>query len=147
MGKDQRSPRGSGQRPLRVGEELRHALADILARGDIRDPDVAAVPITVTEVRVSPDLRNATAFVLPLGGQHAEQVLAGLTRCAPYLRGQLAKAVRLKFAPALGFRLDTSFDRASHIEEVLRRPEVAADLEPEADAADLSDRPKEPDGT
>ena len=144
MGKDQRSPRPSGQRPLRVGEELRHALADILARGDIRDPDVAGTPITVTEVRVSPDLRNATAFVLPLGGQHAPEVLAGLTRCAPYLRSQLARAVRLKFVPTIGFKLDTSFDRASQIEEVLRRPEVAVDLQPDPDTPD--DIAKDPHG-
>lgn len=120
--------KGGGQRPLRVGEELRHVLAELLARGDIRDPDLSGTSVTVTEVRVSPDLKNATAFVIPLGGTDGERVVAGLTRCAPWLRGQIARNVRLKYSPRIGFRLDRSFEEASRIDAVLRRPEVAADL-------------------
>lgn len=136
MPRDHISPKQAGQRPLRVGEELRHALAEILGRGDIRDPDLADASVTVTEVRVSPDLKNATAFVLPLAGRNADAVLAALERCAPYLRGQLARLVKLRFAPRVSFRLDESFDRASRIEELLRQPKVAADLARDPDADD-----------
>ncbi len=124
----QKSRKPAGQRPLRVGEELRHALAQILARGDIRDPDLVGRSITVSEVRMSPDLKNATAFVLPLGGENLEAAMAGLSRCAPYLRGQVARLVPLRYSPKLNFRLDESFEQASRIEALLRRPEVAADL-------------------
>ena len=136
MARDRISPKQAGQRPLRVGEELRHALAEIFNRGDVRDPDLADVSLTITEVRVSPDLKNATAFVLPLAGRNAQGVLAALERCAPYLRGQLARMVRLRYAPRLGFRLDDSFDRAGRIDQLLRQPRVAADL----------DHDDEPDG-
>ncbi|MFQ5984564.1 MAG: 30S ribosome-binding factor RbfA [Alphaproteobacteria bacterium] len=115
------------QRQLRVGEELRHALAGVLARGEVRDPDLSGVSITVTEVRVSPDLRRATVFVLPLGGGGTENVLAGLKRAAPYLRSRVARAVELKFAPELVFRADTSFDQAGRIEELLKEPAVVKD--------------------
>jgi ribosome-binding factor A len=111
-----------------VGEVMRHALVDILARGDVHDPDVAGASITVSEVRVSPDLKNATAFVLPLGGRGADAVLAGLARSSAFLRGQVAKLINLRHAPRLSFALDRSFDRAEHIDRLLRRPEVAADL-------------------
>jgi ribosome-binding factor A len=136
MARDRQNPKQAGQRPLRVGEELRHALADILGRGDIRDPDLADASVTVTEIRVSPDLKNATAFVLPLAGRNAEAVLAALERCAPYLRGQLARMVRLRHSPRIGFRLDDSFDRATRIETLLRQPKVAADLARAPDAED-----------
>ncbi|HUN51290.1 MAG TPA: 30S ribosome-binding factor RbfA [Candidatus Sulfotelmatobacter sp.] len=138
MARDRISPKQAGQRPLRVGEELRHALAEIFSRGDVRDPDLAGVSLTVTEVRVSPDLKNATAFVLPLAGRNAPGVLAALERCTPYLRGQLARMVRLRYAPRLGFRLDDSFDRAGRIDQLLRQPRVAADLDrdDEADGGD-----------
>ena len=139
MTRERTGAKGAGQRPLRVGEELRHALAEILSRGDIRDPDLTDASVTVSEVRVSPDLKNATAFVLPLAGRNAGAVLAALERCAPYLRGQLARAVRLRHAPRIGFRLDESFDRASRIDELLRRPQVAADIAHAADKDDGSD--------
>ena len=103
------------QRQLRVGEELRHALAWILERGDIRDPGLAGVAVTVTEVRVSPDLRNATAFVMPLGGDHVPSVVEALNRAAPFVRRQLGKAVKLRRLPALDFVADTSFDEAGRI--------------------------------
>ncbi|MFQ5958453.1 MAG: 30S ribosome-binding factor RbfA [Alphaproteobacteria bacterium] len=116
------------QRQLRVGEELRHALAEVLGRGDLRDPGLSGTPVTVTEVRVSPDLRNATAFVVPLGGGDTETVLAALARATPYLRAQVARLVRLKFAPDFAFRADTSFDQASDIDSLLHEPCVAADV-------------------
>jgi len=124
-----RSPKAQGQRPLRVGEEIRHALSGIFSRGEIRDPGLAGVSVTVSEVRVSPDLKNATAFVMPLGGRNAEQVLAALARCAPFIRTQVAKQVNLRYAIRIGFRVDDSFEQASRIDALLRRPDVAADLE------------------
>ena len=115
------------QRQLRVGEEIRHALSEILRRAAFRDTELANMAITVTEVRVSPDLRNATVFVLPLEGDAAPMV-AGLNRATGYLRGQLARAVQLKYLPALNFVFDKSFDEASRIESIMHRPEVARDL-------------------
>ena len=129
--------REPSQRQLRVGEELRHALAQMLQRGELRDPALAEVTVTVTEVRVSPDLKNATAYVMPLGGRNGAAVIEGLTRSAGYLRGQLARAVSLRFSPSLSFALDTSFDHASRINELLHRPEVRRDLG--GDAADEKD--------
>ncbi|MEA4837717.1 MAG: 30S ribosome-binding factor RbfA [Rhodospirillaceae bacterium] len=126
MGK---GPRPPSQRQLRVGEELRHVIASVLERGDIRDPDVAGRPITVTGVKVSPDLRNATVFVVPLGGGDPSSILAGLKRVAPYLRHELAKAVQLRVVPNLSFAADVSFDAAERIEALLRSTEVRQDLE------------------
>jgi ribosome-binding factor A len=119
---------GPSQRQLRVGEELRHALSHVLERGELRDPALQNAAITVTEVRVSPDLKNATAYVMPLGGRHAEEILGALRRGSGYLRGVLAREVELRHAPTIGFALDTSFDHASRIDALLHRPEVARDL-------------------
>lgn len=116
------------QRQLRVGEELRHALAHLLERGEVRDPGLANAPVTVTEVRVSPDLRNATAFIMPLGGGDGAGAVEALMRARGFLRRRIAETVRLKIMPAFAFRLDASFDEAGHIEALLRRPEVARDL-------------------
>lgn len=126
------SGRSPGQRQLRVGEELRHALAEVFARGGLRDPALKDASVTVTEVRISPDLRNATAFVTPLGGGDATALLAALARAAPYVRGQIGRMMRLRFTPAIAFELDTSFDRVSYIDALLLRPAVAADLDGEA---------------
>ena len=123
------------QRQLRVGEEIRHALSEIVRRAAFRDTDLADMAITVTEVRVSPDLRNATVFVLPLEGE-AEPMVSGLNRASAYLRGQLAQAVRLKYLPALTFVYDRSFDEASRIESIMHRPEVARDLAADDDVTD-----------
>ena len=120
-------------RPLRVGEEIRHALASILGRGELRDPALAGQSITVSEVRVAPDLMRATVFVTPLGGGDIAGVVAALNRAAPFLRGQVAKAVQLRRAPELGFVPDTSFDYARRIEQALRDPAVCRDVEPEPD--------------
>jgi len=131
-------------RQLRVGEEVRHALAHILGRGELRDPALAGVTLTVTEVRMSPDLRHATVFVMPLAGERAGEALAGLARSAPYLRGVVAREVNLRYAPRLAFRLDTSFDHATRINELLHRPEVHRDLA--ADEADGDDTDGDEDG-
>jgi ribosome-binding factor A len=135
------------QRQLRVGEELRHVLAELIERGDMADPGLRDVPLTVTEVRVSPDLKNATAFVTPLGGGEAEPLLAALARAAPYFQSQIGRKMRIKYIPRLRFELDTSFDQASRIEALLHRPTVARDLGPGGDgeAADET-RPKAPAG-
>jgi len=134
----QRSPVGAGgeertsQRQLRVGEELRHALARILRDGECRDPVLENASITVTEVRISPDLRNATAFVMPLAGTRATEVVASLERSATFLKGLVAREVPLRNTPNLVFALDDSFDRADRISTLLARPEVARDLQPQA---------------
>lgn len=117
------------QRQLRVGEELRHALAQLLARGELRDPELAGVPITVTEVRASPDLKNATAYVMPLGGGEADEVVAHLDKHKRFLRGEVAKRVNLKFMPELRFKVDVSFEASSRIDQLLASPEVARDLD------------------
>jgi ribosome-binding factor A len=119
---------GAGQRRLRVGEEMRHALAHLFQRGALRDPALQDVNLTVTEVRVSPDLKHATAFVMPLGGHNAADAVAGLRRGAAFLRREVARAVKLRVAPMLAFELDASFDHASRVEALLQRPEVARDL-------------------
>ena len=124
------------QRQLRVGEVIRHALAQTLERGEAHDPGLDGVSITVTEVRISPDLRNATAFVMPLGGADAGPVLESLTRAAPFFRRRIAGEVDLRRLPALSFVLDDSFDNASHIDTLLRSPNVAADVD--IDPEDLS---------
>lgn len=111
------------QRQLRVGEEIRHALSDVLMRGEIRDPDIADLSITVTEVRVSPDLRNATAYVTPLGGGDSALMLAALNRCAGFLRGRVGSMVRLRYTPKITFSADHSFENAAHIDALLRRLE------------------------
>ena len=121
----------AGTRPLRVGEEIRHALSAIFARGELRDPELAGVSVTVTEVRVSPDLLQATAFVAPLGGGDIDKIVAALHRAAPYIRGQVVKAVKLRRAPNLGFVPDTSFDYASRIDAALRQPSVRRDTDGE----------------
>lgn len=108
-----------GQRQLRVGEELRHVLARLIERGALSDPALSGVPITVTEVRVSPDLKNATAFVVPLGGKGGAEAVKALNHAQAYLRGLVAGEMRLRHVPRLGFVLDTSFDNASRIERLL----------------------------
>ena len=117
------------QRQLRVGEEVRHALAGLLRPGELRDPALFDANITVTEVQLSPDLRNATAFVMPLGGANAADIIAGLRRSAPYLKGQVAKLVRLRRVPNLTFALDSAFDSAERIAAVLHSEAVARDLQ------------------
>lgn len=124
-------PGGRSQRQLRVGEEIRHVLSDVLRQAHFRDPDLDGMIVTVTEVRVSPDLKNATAFVIPLAGAGPEsaKVVAGLNRAQAYIRTLVAQPLNLRHAPSLSFKLDHSFDTAQRIEQVLHRPEVRADIE------------------
>jgi len=119
---------GPSQRQLRVAEEVRHALSALFARSEFRDPELADAHVTVTEVRASPDLKHMTAFVSGLGQQLPDAQFAALKRAAPYLRAQVARAVRLKFAPELHFQPDTALDYAMRIDAALRQPEVARDL-------------------
>jgi ribosome-binding factor A len=131
-------PRAASQRQLRVGEELRHALAQLLRPGELRDPALREASVTVTEVRVSPDLRNATAFVMPLAGANAEEIMAGLRRGASFLKAQVARAVELRQVPNIVFALDNAFENAARIAALLHRPEVERDLEPRPENDDES---------
>jgi len=115
-------------RQLRVGEELRHALAEILGRGTLRDPDLSGRMFTVTEVRASPDLKRATVFLTPLGGEADSKTLEALGRAARFLQSEIGRRIRLKFTPRLSFEFDDRFEYASKIDRLLRRPEVARDL-------------------
>ena len=114
-----------GQRQLRVGEELRHVLAEVLARDELRDPAMQGVSVTVSEVRIGPDLRRATAYVMPLGGQDVGDIIAALNRAAPFLRGRVSRMVNLKFAPSFVFEADIAFDEASKIDALQRRGKPA----------------------
>lgn len=120
--------RGPTQRQLRVGELIRRALSDVLIRGELHDPALDGVPITVSEVRVSPDLRSATAFVMPIGGERAEDVLAALTRARAEARRQVTRQVNLKFSPDIRFELDQTFDRMDETRRILSDDRVRRDL-------------------
>jgi ribosome-binding factor A len=123
------STRGPSQRQLRVGELIRHEFAEMLTRGDIHDPVIEGHLITVPEVRMTPDLRLATVYVMPLGGKDEAEVVEALNRNRKFLRGEIARRVNLKFAPDIRFRIDERFDEAERIEKLLRTPEVRRDLE------------------
>lgn len=129
MAKTTRTPAGAPtQRQLRVAEEIRHVLSGVFLRAEFRDPELANERVTVTEVRISPDLRNATCFVARLGRPDVEDLLPALRRAAAYLRGQVAHEMRLRIAPQLAFQPDTTLEHAMHIDALMRRPEVARDL-------------------
>ena len=138
-----RASKAPTQRQLRVGEEVRHSLSQVLARGDIRDPALQNVLITVTEVRISPDLKNATAFVVALGGgdtdEQRKDMLAALSRASPFLKRQVASQVHLKFVPRLSFQSDISFDEASKINAILHDPKVMQDLQHDDDVEEGED--------
>jgi ribosome-binding factor A len=119
---------GPSQRQLRAGELIRHALVEVLREEDISDPALAGVSVTVTEVRMSPDLRHATAFVEPLGGGHAHEVVDALNRHARFLRGRLGRAIDMKFTPDLKFLHDESFDAAQRMSRLFEDPKVRRDL-------------------
>lgn len=129
------SPRSRepSQRQLRVGELIRRTLADVLMRGGTHEPDLAGTSVTVSEVRVSPDLRQATAYVLPLGGRDLEKTMAALERARGELRRAVARTVRLRHAPDLRFAVDESFDRMDETRRMLSDPRVARDLDRGAD--------------
>jgi ribosome-binding factor A len=120
---------GPSQRQLRVGELIRHALAEMLARGSVHDPILEDHMITIPEVRMSADLRLATIYVMPLGGRDQTEVIAALDRNKRFLRGEIARSINLKFAPEIRFRIDERFDEAERIEKLLRTPVVRRDLE------------------
>ncbi|HEY8273028.1 MAG TPA: 30S ribosome-binding factor RbfA [Pseudolabrys sp.] len=126
------SPSGS-QRQLRVGELVRHALADMLTRGDVHDPVIEGHMITIPEVRVTADLRLATIYVMPLGGRDAETVVAAFERHKKFLRAEIAHRINLKFAPDIRFRVDDRFTEAERIDKLLRSPDVQRDLKHDED--------------
>ncbi|MBW7964745.1 30S ribosome-binding factor RbfA [Bradyrhizobium sp. BR 10261] len=134
---------GGSQRQLRVGEQVRHAIADILAQGSVHDADLEGHIITVPEVRMSPDLKLATIYVMPLGGRDTELVITALDRNKKFLRGEVARRVNLKFAPDIRFRVDERFDEAERIEKLLRTPAVQKDLDKNPDQHPDSDREEE----
>lgn len=115
-------------RLLRAAENVRYAISTIIARGDVHDPDLAGVSVTVSEVRVSPDLRHAAVYIMPLGGVDQDVIIKALNKASGYIRGQLAKRVRMKYLPRLDFRIDESYDEASHINQLLANPRVMADV-------------------
>lgn len=131
--------RGPSQRQLRVGELIRRTLSDVLMRGDVHDPALNAMSITVGEVRVSPDLKIATAYVLPLGGKGAEEALKALREHRHELRRMVSKEMTLKYAPELRFALDETFDRMDETRRLFDQPEVRRDLEKDDDDTDASD--------
>ncbi len=124
---------------LRVGELIRHAAAQLLARGEIDDPVLEKHVVTVSRVKMSPDLKLATIYVMPLGGTDEPEVLAALDRHRKFLRGELAHQVNLKFAPEVRFRIDDTFDNASRIDALLNSDRVRRDLSPHAEDAPKSD--------
>ena len=124
-------PAGKSVRLLRIGEQVRHALADLLARREVRDPVLENTIVSVSEARVTPDLRHAIVFVYPLGGEGGDAVLAALKANARFLRGEIAKRLATRYTPDLSFRLDESFAASAKIDAILRRPDVARDLEGE----------------
>ena len=132
------SAQGGSQRQLRVGEMLRHALATILLRGEIRDDDLAGVSVTVTQVKPSPDMRHATVFVEPLGGKNAAAIVAALNRHKAFLRGEMGHMIALKFTPELRFVEDVSFAEAERIETLLKSERVQRDLNAHHDDDDAA---------
>lgn len=137
------TPTGPSQRQQRVAELIRHALAEVLQRGDIQDPVLGSHVVTVPEVRMSPDLKLATAYVMPLGGQDEAPVIAALERHKKILRQEVARRVNLKYAPDLRFRRDETFDEAARIDQLLRSEKVQRDLE----SAPREDDEAEPDSS
>jgi ribosome-binding factor A len=125
---DQHGNKGPSQRQLRVGEMLRHSMAEILRRGEIRDPDLVGVSVTITQVKPSPDMRHATVFCEPLGGKNARQIIAALNKHKGFLRGELGHLITMKFTPDLRFVEDESFAEAEKIENILKSSRVQRDL-------------------
>jgi ribosome-binding factor A len=132
MSKSNMSNKGPSQRQLRVAEQVRHALAEVLQRGGLEDEELSKAVISVSEVRMSPDLKIATAFVSPLGAADESAILDLLNKRSRYIRGRLSPALRqMKYMPEIRFRLDTSYDNFARIDALLRSPEVSRDLDDE----------------
>src|SRR5664279_3543140 len=125
---------GGSQRQLRVGELVRHAMAELLARGEVHDPVIEGHLITVPEVRMTADLRLATVYIMPLAGRDADEVVAAFERHKKFIRGEIAHSINMKFAPDIRFRVDERFAEAERIDKLLRSPAVKRDLEHEDDA-------------
>ncbi len=136
MSRREHTTGGPSLRLLRVGENVRHAISAILTRGDVQDPDLDGAPVTVSEVRVSPDLRNATVFVMPLGGDEGGVITKALNKNSAFIRGEMSKVVHMKYMPRLKFKIDESFDEASHIDALLKNPKVQRDLGAAGDSSE-----------
>ncbi len=134
--RDKRSGKEPSQRQLKVGEEIRHALSWLLSRGELADPRIDDAAVTVSEVRISPDLKNATAYAMPLGGYNKELVLEALNERSGTVRRLLGSRIHLRYTPKITFRLDHSFENASRINELLSSPHVAQDLYDNNDSDD-----------
>lgn len=129
-----------GQRQLRVGERIRHILSDVMRRGGMRDPDLQnASLITVTAVDIGPDLQHAAVYVMPLGGENADTIVAALNRAAGYFRSEMASELDLRYTPKVSFKIDRSFDEAAHIDKLLGRYEVRKDVDKDDDDTDADD--------
>lgn len=133
------APAGPTQRQLRAGELIRHALVEVMREHEVADPALAGVSITVTEVRMSPDLRHATVFIEPLGGEHATEVVDGLNRASKFFRGRLGRSIEMKFTPQLKFLHDESFDEAARMSLLFDDPRVRQDLTPDEPSASWKD--------
>jgi ribosome-binding factor A len=134
--RSQQRPDSASQRQLRVAEEIRRIMSEIFTRAHWREPALLNTPITVSGARISPDLKNATIYCTPLGGNNTEEVIAALNRSKAYLRGELGHAMKLRFVPEIRFEADTSFDEAEHIEQILKSERVARDLKREKSSDD-----------
>lgn len=130
--------KGPSQRQLRVAENLRHQLSQIFTRVDIRDDDLKGAIITVSEIRTSPDMKNATVYVMPLGGKRTKEIVAALERHKKFLRGELSSRVHLKYMPVLNFKLDETFENSGRISDVLNSKKVAQDLQSAQVAAQVA---------
>ena len=129
MKRNNKAPRKErSQRQLKAGEVIRRALVDILAREDFRDPALKNISITISEVKASPDLRHALVYAAPLGGKNIDAVIVALNKIAPFLRGKLGKELTMRSTPALKFEIDTTFEAAAEMQELLSRPEISRDL-------------------
>jgi ribosome-binding factor A len=133
MKKDHKQATGPSQRMLRVGELVRHALAALFARGEIEDEALRGAVVTVPEVRMTPDLKIANAYVMPLGGTHAEEIVAALNRHRKFIRGRIAPQIDLKYAPEIRFFVDETFEEAGRIDDLLRSDRVKRDLDTDSD--------------
>ena len=131
MKRDNHKPTGPSQRMLRVGELVRHALANVFSRGEVEDESLEGAVITVPEVRMTPDLKLANAYVMPLGGERAEEIVEALNRHRKFIRGRIAPELDLKFAPEVRFFVDTTFDEFGRIDALLRSDRVQRDLKPD----------------
>jgi ribosome-binding factor A len=131
-----RAKAGPSQRQLRAGELVRHALVEILREDDLADPALAGVSVTLSEVKMSPDLKHALCFIEPLGGEHAPEVVAGLNRATRRLRGRLGRMIEMRFTPELKFVHDDTFDAATHMNRLLADPRVRRDVEASEDGPD-----------